>query len=86
MFTYALQLLELLKCMITANKTNLKIDSNEVVLSEVRQNQATACQAMVARHAKNYDLHSFKEGDLVKLPLPKRFFRNCPASSSSFVR
>ncbi len=69
MFTYALHLLELLKCTIAANKTNLKIDSNEAVLSEVRQNQATACQAMVASHAKNFDLPYDEDGDVVKLLL-----------------
>jgi hypothetical protein len=91
MFSYAVQLLELLKYTIAADKTNLKIDSNEVVLPEVRQKQATAGMAMVAKHAKNYDLPSYKKRDVVKLLLPERFrklsrkpFRICQVKSGPY--
>jgi hypothetical protein len=51
------------------------LDSNKAVLSEVRQNQASACQAMVARHAKNHNLPTSEDGDVVGLLLPERFWK-----------
>ncbi len=71
-----------------SNITNLITDSDELMLSKIRPKQATAQQAMVARHAKNNDLSSYQESGVVKLQLPERFrklsrkhFVICPVKS-----
>jgi hypothetical protein len=81
-FTDVLLQFELSKSLFPSNVTNPITDSDELILSKVRQNQATARQAMVARHAKNHNLPSYKEGDVVKQQLLERF---CKLSCKLFV-
>jgi hypothetical protein len=67
------------------NQTNyfaLIINSNKAILPTVCHNQATVCQAMVARDAKNHNLYLYKEGDVVRLLLLVCF---CKLSRKVFV-
>jgi hypothetical protein len=58
---------------LSSNFAYLITDPDYTILSEVCQNQATAQLAIVARHAKNHNLPTYQEGDVVKPFFPERF-------------